>query len=226
MFTEDYVRFYNLIYKDKNYKQEAEFVYKWANKPKTMLELGIGSGQHAKYWAKSAKIMGIDKSQDMIENAYRHKNITYINQDIFNFLYNWAQENSPIPVTFDCITAMFNVMGYTLLEEIIPLLPLEKGQYFIFDIWDAAKFDKQPPQPKVKYFEHFYRISIPERISERLLRIDFIIVEIDQIRAFERHFVQGYFLKDIENLCRKYNYKIVDTKSTSSWQLWFKLRKI
>lgn len=226
LFSKEYAKYYSSIYKDKDYKQEAEWVYNWAHQPQTILELGCGLGQHAKYWAKNSQILGIDQSSYMIKNAYKHKNITYSNDDINRFLYIWAGLRYPAPASFDCVMAMFNVVGYALLEEIIPLLPLKKGGYLIFDVWNAAKFDKFPPQIKVKYFDKFYRISIPKRISKRLLQIDFIIVNESKIVALEKHFVQGYFHKDIQDLCKKYSYRIAGVKRTKTWQIWYKIMKV
>lgn len=214
----DYAKFYNLLYTDKSYKQEAEFVYKWANRPKIILELGIGTGQHAKYWCKKVKIIGIDNSWEMLKQAYKHPNISYIQGNIETF--NWKTND------YDCVVALFNVMGYSLLEYCLPKLPVKPKGYFIFDIWNASKFKQYPPIPKVKHFNLGYRIAIPEQISKRLLRIDYIIVEGKKIQVFERHFVQGYFHKDIIDLCKKYRYKIAGMKQTKTWPIWYKLMRI
>lgn len=216
----DYAKFYNLLYKDRPYKQEADFVYKWANKPKKILELGCGTGQHAKHWVnKVNRIVGIDNSREMLDNAYQHSKFLYFKYNIENL------ENFPC-FSFDCIVALFNVMGYCLLENCLPWLPLKKGGYFIFDVWDASKFKIQPPQPKVKYFNYGYRVSIPERYSKRLLRIDFIINECNKIKMYERHFVEGYFYKDIQDLCKKCGYKISAVKRTKGWIIWYRLQKL
>ena len=215
----NYANYYNFLYQDKPYKKEAEFVYKWANKPKRILELGIGTGQHAKYWCKNSQITAIDNSKEMLKNAYQHPNIKY-------FLHSIENLNDFIYPLSDCAVALFNVMGYCLLEETLPYLPLTKDGYFIFDIWDASKFKKQPPQVKVKYFDMGYRVSIPHQISKRLLEIDFIIVDFNKIKVFERHLIQGYFREDIKQLCRLHNYKIADIKPTKTWNCWYKIQKI
>ena len=62
-----YAKYYNLIYQTKDYKKEADFVYNWANKPKTILELGCGTGKHIYYLApKVEQIIGTDASLDML----------------------------------------------------------------------------------------------------------------------------------------------------------------
>lgn len=214
----DYAHYYKLIYSNKPYQQEAEFVYKWANYPKTILELGIGTGGHAQYWCKKSKIRGIDSSLEMIKRAYRHPNIKYLCSPIE------ILEKIRFPLV-DCVYAMFNVMGYCLLEQTLPHLPLKPKGYFIFDIWDASKFKQYPPVPKVNYFPFGYRLAVPNQLTKRVLRIDFVIVEQKEIKAFENHYVQGYFKKDIERLCKLHHYKIVGFKPTKTWTCWYKLQK-
>ena len=218
-----YAKYYNLIYQTKDYKKEADFVYNWANKPKTILELGCGTGKHIYYLApKVEQIIGTDASLEMLILAYMYTkkfhNVRY--------LFNKTDKRLLDLPKVDCVIALFNVMGYCLLEECLPYLPLTKDGYCIFDIWDASKFKKHPPVVKVKHFNFGYRVAIPEQYSDRLIKIDYIIVEGKEVKVFERHFVQGYFRKDIEQLCKLHKYKIADIKTTKDWQIWYKLQKL
>ncbi|MEK6819066.1 MAG: class I SAM-dependent methyltransferase [Nanoarchaeota archaeon] len=214
----DYAKYYNLVYTTKDYKQEADFVYNWANKPKTILELGCGTGQHAKYWTdKTNVIYAVDNSQEMINQAYKHPKIKYMCIPL--------QDLDPNTL-FDCVFSLFNVMGYTLLEYSLDKIPITKNGIFIFDVWDASKFKKYPSVVKVKHFNLGYRVAIPEQITDRLIKIDYIIVEDRKVQVFERHFVQGYFRKDIEKLCKLHKYKIVGVRPTKDWSCWYKLRKL
>ena len=218
VFEKNYAKYYNLIYATKNYKQEADFVYKWANKPKIILELGTGTGQHAKYWVdKVDTIYAIDCSQEMLNEAYKHPKIKYMCIPL--------QDLSP-NILFNCVFSLFNVMGYTLLEYSLNKIPIKKNGIFIFDIWDASKIKKYPPVIEVKHLGLAYRVAVPEQINKRLLRIDYIIVENREVKVFERHFVQGYFKRDIKQLCKLHNYKIVNTKTTNNWMCWYKLQKV
>lgn len=221
-FAKKYVENYELIYKDKPYQKEAEFVYKWANKPKTIVSLGCGLGKHEQHWCKSCKVIAIDGSSEMIKRAYQHRNIVYLNENIDDKLLK-------IPPK-DCVVAMFNVLGYVLLEDCISYLPIKKGGYFIFDIWDASKFTINPPKVEIKKFGFKYRVAVPARISKRLIKINYFIVdqapEEDVLESFETHYVEGYFKKDIEDLCRKQGYKIVSIKPTKNWTVFYKLQKL
>ena len=217
MFNE-YAKYYELIYAKKKYKQEANFAYKWADKPKSILELGCGMGRHAQHWADKSKIIGVDCSPEMLSRAYQHTNITYHCMKIDNKLHKLIQ--------VDCVMAMFNVMGYVLLEDCIQYLPLKKGGYFVFDIWDAEKFKTDPPEPRIKWAKEWYRLAVPTQISERLLRTDYFIVDKDKgLIMHEKHLVEGYFHKDIEQLCKKTGYEIIETKATDSWVKWYKIQK-
>ena len=75
----DYAKYYNLMYQTKDYKQEADFVYNWANKPKTILDLGTGTAKHWEYLPVKI-IIGIEKSKNMINKSPYKKFI--INMDI------------------------------------------------------------------------------------------------------------------------------------------------
>ena len=213
-----YAKYYNLIYATKDYEKEANFVYNWAGKPKTILELGAGTGGHTKYWTDKADIIyAVDNSQEMLNEAYKHQKIKYMCIPL--------QDLDP-NTKFDCVFSLFNVMGYTLLEFSLGKIPIAKGGIFIFDVWDASKFKKYPPVVKEKHFDLGYRVAVPEQISDRLIKIDYIIVEGKEVKVFERHFVQGYFKKDIEKLCKLHNFKIVNIKPTKDWTIWYKLQKL
>jgi len=214
----EYAKYYEQIYANKKYKQESNFAYKWAEKPKTILELGCGMGRHAQYWAEKSTITGIDCSPEMLNRAYKHPNIIYHCMPIDNKLAKMTE--------VDCVMAMFNVMGYVLLEDCIQYLPLKKGGYFVFDVWDAAKFKTDPPEPRIKWMKTWYRLAVPTKISERLLRTDYFIVDKKKgLIVHEKHMVEGYFQKDIEALCKKTGYELVAVQPTNNWIQWYKLRK-
>lgn len=123
--------------------------------------------------------------------------------------------------------SLFNVMGYVLLEDCISYLPIKKGGYFIFDVWAAAKFLRQPPQVKVKYFsDDKFRIAVPTRETERMIKIHFFIGSDKGIESFETHYVEGYFKNDIKQFCKKTGFKLIASMPTNTWTVWYKLQKI
>ena len=69
-----YSKYYDLLYQDKDYAGEADYVYslltKYANTPRTVLELGCGTGKHAEQLAEKGLIVdGVELSETMLESA-------------------------------------------------------------------------------------------------------------------------------------------------------------
>lgn len=67
----NYSRYYNLLYKDKDYKGEAGFIYdliqKYSPGAKSILDLGCGTGRHDLLLAeKGYAITGVDMSEEML----------------------------------------------------------------------------------------------------------------------------------------------------------------
>ena len=72
-----YSEYYDLLYGDKDYSFESEYLYKHMTSDKelkSLLELGCGSGGHAEFFSKKGiDITGIDMSSSMIEIAKNKK---------------------------------------------------------------------------------------------------------------------------------------------------------
>jgi len=71
----DYARFYDLLYQDKDYKVECDFLEKVFSKFSTrrinsILDLGCGTGSHSLPLAKKGfHLTGVDQSKTMINQA-------------------------------------------------------------------------------------------------------------------------------------------------------------
>src|SRR4051812_45289036 len=71
-----YARFYDTMYKEKDYQAECKFIeeatamFSSTKKPKTILDLGCGTGGHALLLAdKGYKVHGVDFSSEMLKQA-------------------------------------------------------------------------------------------------------------------------------------------------------------
>ena len=67
----NYAHYYDLLYQDKNYVGETQFIHKLiqthAPNAKNILELGCGTANHALLLAKEGyQVHGVDMSQEMI----------------------------------------------------------------------------------------------------------------------------------------------------------------
>ena len=72
MVFQEYAEYYDLIYQDKDYLSETDYVIslieKYHPNSENVLELGSGSGIHGRILAsKGFKVSGIERSQHMID---------------------------------------------------------------------------------------------------------------------------------------------------------------
>lgn len=221
MSFKDYAKYYDQIYKNKDYKKEAEFVYKWAGKPKSILEIGCGTGQHAKYFPKRCVHIGIDKSLEMINQCPQTTPKRFFKSDICDY----KRGELDINVRFDAVFALFNVVGYVDIERFIENLLLKKGGYFIFDCWTwNSGYDLEY---RKKEFDSFTKYVFPlgETSSHCFLRI-LIINDNNKVVVDEIHHIRGYSTAMIELICSVYNYELVEIKYGKGWINHYKLRKL
>lgn len=211
----EYANYYNLIYQDKDYKAESNFLEsifsKYSNKPiKTILDLGCGTGGHSLILAeKGYKITGVDISEEMLEigkkkAGERKLNMEFIQGDIRNIELNHK---------FDAVISMFAVMSYqTTNEDLISAFKtaskhLKKNGLFIFDFWFGPAVLIQRPNARMKIIhqsgEQIIRFASPTldimtqtvQVNYKLLRIKdgHILNEVN-----ESHMMRFLFPKEIE----------------------------
>ncbi len=155
----EYSRYYDLLYKDKDYTQEADYIDQLIrkNRPeaKTILDLGCGTGRHAIQLAnKGYNVLGVDISNEMLEVARQsipddmaQDKITFDLGDIRN--YNTDKK-------FDVCVSLFHVMSYqTHNEDLISAFNtaakhLNRDGIFIFDCWFGPAVLTDRPCVRVK----------------------------------------------------------------------------
>src|SRR6266542_4407013 len=69
-----YAAFYDLLYNDKDYTAEADYVARtirhWTPSARTILELGSGTGRHGRLLAATGfDVHGIERSTEMVSIA-------------------------------------------------------------------------------------------------------------------------------------------------------------
>ena len=67
----DYAKYYNLIYADKEYDKEVDYILSLIDKNSdsntSLLDVGCGTGRHAlEFYNKNYSVTGIDISEQMI----------------------------------------------------------------------------------------------------------------------------------------------------------------
>lgn len=158
MVFNDYADFYDLLYREKNYRQECEFVRLvfetyGHNKINSILDLGCGTGSHALPLADMGyQVTGVDLSEKMLQTARRKaaepkKSISFFKGDI---------RHLDLGKRFDAALAMFTVMGYLTSNQDIKdavcsirrhLVP---GGLFVFDVWFGPAVLKVRPEERTR----------------------------------------------------------------------------
>ena len=160
----DYARYYNLLYKDKDYQGEADYIYSLidchAKGSSTVLELGCGTGKHALLLAgKGLNIHGVDMSTDMLAQARQlfagspHEKAGSVSLEQGDVrTYRCDQ-------LFDVCVSLFHVMSYQVTNADLQAAfktaanHLKPGGVFIFDYWYGPSVLTQSPGVRIKRLE-------------------------------------------------------------------------
>ncbi|HEX5125160.1 MAG TPA: class I SAM-dependent methyltransferase [Rhodocyclaceae bacterium] len=156
-----YSRYYDLLYRDKNYDGEAAFVAKLVERYKpgarSLMELGCGSGTHAACFAHMGySVDGVDRSQDMLDAAEARCN--KLPPEISQRL-RFSQgdvRTVRLDKTVDCVLSLFHVISYMPDNADIHAAftsarqHLQPGGIFIFDCWYGPAVLTDRPAVRIK----------------------------------------------------------------------------
>lgn len=177
-----YSRYYDLLYKDKDYAAEAEYVHgliaQHCPRAQTILDLGCGTGRHAQLLAhKGYAVTGLDRSEQMLETARAasHGPVPeYLQGDL---------RDARLGREFDVVVSLFHVMSYqttnadlksafaTVREHLRP------GGLFLFDCWYGPAVLTQRPQVRIQRLEDEH-VSVT-RLAEPVMRPNENLVDVN-----------------------------------------------
>lgn len=182
-----YSRYYNLLYKDKDYAGEAEYVHNLIRMHKpgaaSILNLGCGTGRHDLLLAQMGyEVTGIDQSEDMLAVAnsqlstlnFQPSLLTFTQGDIRSFRLNR---------TFDVVTALFHVMSYQAANDDLQAAlataraHLKPGGIFIFDCWYGPAVLSDRPEVRIKRLED--EAIFVTRIAEPVMHPNDNVVDVN-----------------------------------------------
>ena len=157
VFAEGYSEYYDLLYREKDYRTECDFleeIFKMGETaPRDILDLGCGTGGHAVELQKRGfEVTGVDRSEPMLAlaraKAEKQKvQPRFVLGDLTSFQGGG---------TFDAVISMFAVMGYqetnAKLKRAVEVVfhHLKPGGIFIFDGWYGPAVLQQKPETRVK----------------------------------------------------------------------------
>jgi SAM-dependent methyltransferase len=212
-----YARYYDLLYENKEYQAETEFVHgqlgKMAAPGKDLLELGCGTGRHAlAFTALGWKVTGVDLSPGMVQQAQARAK-----QTPARLRPNFAvgdMTSLRLGRRYDAVVSLFHVMGYQTTNRQLAAAcqtaasHLQPGGVFFFDYWFGPAVLTTPPSVRVKRFEDdlllVTRVSEPRlEPAHNVVNVDIdVLVEnkrthrLDRIK--EQHRVRYFFVPELE----------------------------
>lgn len=217
-----YAEYYDLLYQDKDYERECNFLEQifqaCSVKPiVNILELGCGTGGHAIPLVKRGyKVTGIEPSSTMLQIAKvrgkkENLKLSFHQADIRSF---------DLKTKFDAALAMFAVVNYLPTNNDLQISfanirgHLEKDSLFVFDVWNGLAVLRILPEVRVKIAEdkekRIIRIAQPEldafnhlcRVHYRLLILqnNALVDEFEETHVIRYLFPQEivHYLEDAE----------------------------
>jgi SAM-dependent methyltransferase len=188
----DYAHYYDLLYQDKDYEGEAHFIRhlisNYSPNAKTILELGSGTGRHAKLLAQAGfRVHGVERSPEMLAQCQVH--CDSLSQDLREAL-DFTQgdlRTCDIKQSFDTVISLFHVISYQISnEDLIAAFRtarkhLNPGGIFIFDVWYGPAVLHTPPEIRIKRIENeafgLIRIAEPNmHINDNIVDVNYQIL--------------------------------------------------
>jgi len=183
-----YSRYYDLLYRDKDYAGEARYVFdllaRHATGAKRVVEIGCGTGGHARELAKlGLEVHGVDMSAGMLEMAEAKR--ASLSPDVAARIRFTEGDARTVRLgeRADTVISLFHVMSYqTSNGDLMAAFEtarehLNEGGVFIFDCWYGPAVLTDRPAVRVKRLEDL-ETSVT-RVAEPVLNAEENTVEVN-----------------------------------------------
>jgi SAM-dependent methyltransferase len=147
-----YGRYYDLFYRDKDYKAEVDYVDRLLKRygvaGNDVLELGSGTGKHGRLLAaRGYRVTGIELSAEMVARATEAPGFSSRQGDV---------RTVRLGRRFHAVLSLFHVVSYqTATRDVQAMFAraaehLAAGGLFVFDVWYSPAVYAQKPAVRVK----------------------------------------------------------------------------
>ena len=249
-FDQAYSEYYNLLYCDKDYQSETEYVDKLIKcrgkaDSRKVLDIGCGTGRHAKALAaKNYFVYGIDRSKEMISQAEK----TVEDGENLSFKVASAEDFS-FDFKFDAVVSLFHVMSYltdnsTLFQCFNNVYDaLDNGGVFIFDFWYGPAVYAQKCTNRIKTLENdnFRILRFAEPVEDtqcNKVTVKYNMVCLDKrnnsaLNFQEEHPMRYFFLPELQFMLEKSGFRDIhfeeflsgNAPSVNTWGVCCTVRK-
>lgn len=247
-FNCNYSQYYDLLYKDKDYQSESNYVLDLINRftcnANNLIELGSGTGNHAYFLCKSGlSVTGLERSAEMVKIS-KEKNISNFYPTIADIIdFNLTQK-------FDVAISLFHVISYlNNNNELISCFNnvckhLNTDGIFIFDVWYSPAVYVQKPETRIRRIsnDNFEIIRIAESnldSARNVVDVHFEIIITNkesnvQELYQENHPMRHFSIPEIELLAKQTGFSLLAAEEflsgsmpgVNTWGVCFILKKI
>lgn len=224
-----YAEVYDLLYQDKNYRAESEFVAalirRFASKASgdtRIIDLACGTGRHAIELARLGyRVAGSDVSENMV--AMARTAVVSAGLDVPLFVEAF-QSCGRIKGQFDVALAMFSSLGYLRSREDLDAALagieslLEQDGLFIFDVWNglAALKDYSPVRVKRVTGSSTNVLRVSRTTLDEVRQIatvvfEFLVMPNNQptIEFIEEHLVRFFFPRELTDILEARGFEVL-----------------
>ena len=213
VFGECYSNLYDMLYENKDYESEIDFLeaifHKYDLKVNTILDLGCGTGGHLIPLAKRGyQMTGVDYSEYMLKLARKKMK----QENVEGELLKGDICSIDLKRQFDVVISMFAVMSYQITNKRVAWAcqtarkHLNSPGAFIFDVWHGYGVLGDRPTQRIKNVKLDNKEVV--RFTEPIINIESHTVETrfkcwviegNEIisRHDETHFIRFFFPQEI-----------------------------
>ena len=248
-----YARYYDLLYSDKDYAAEADYVARTiqsaAPDTRSILELGSGTGRHGRLLAaKGFNVWGVERSPDMVALAGSASTSRTGTRGTFNCTVGDAR-SIDFGRMFGAVIALFHVVSYQASDADLQAIfaaaarHLVPGGVFLFDVWHGPAVLAQRQERREKRVAdgklEVIRTARPQIDTDRnTVQVNYEIEcrerDTGAVERFaEDHLIRYLFPNEIERLAAQCGMRVVRTEefltaqppSPATWSVAYLLRK-
>lgn len=251
---QEYARYYNLLYRDKDYVGETQFVdlllQQHAPGAHSILELGCGTSHHALLLAqKGYEVHGVDVSSEMLKQAHDRLAQWPGELNVAPRFYQGDIRQIRLNCQFEAVISLFHVVSYQTSNEDLERTfetartHLKPEGLFLFDCWYGPAVLNAQPVVRIKRLENeetsITRIAEPVMFpNENRVDVNYhIFIKDKQLGTItelqETHRMRYLFIPEIKAMLKQHRLKIIEAREwmtnfepgVDSWSVYFVCRK-